>query len=425
MPSLQISPIRFHLDHPAEWDELPRQLTIRGWGFFPKKGPTTGIRAFVGHQVTNATIGHHRPDVRSADGEAPNEFTGFQISTRTPSGKFEVILQLRTDNTDWNTFFRCDARSSRWRLPFALGGGNNAELLTSQLTLTPQHRPRKIRADPLPSFASPTPRLPKLSIVTPSFNQGSWLACCIQSVAAATEPGIEHLIRDGGSSDQTVAVLKAEEPHLHSWVSQSDAGQAAAIAAGFAETMGDDDDLMAWINADDHYLPGALPFVRRFFAKHPTIDVLYGNRVLINETGDEIGRWHLPPHDDDVLKLYDFVPQETLFWRRRIWNKVGGIDPTFHFALDWDLLLRFQAGGAKMLHVPRFLAAFRIHPNQKSAAQIGSFGQSEIDLLRLRTWGREVTATDLINSPVIEAYLRQSARRQLAAQIGLRPALPS
>ena len=102
---------------------------------------------------------------------------------------------------------------------------------------------------------------------------------------------------------------------------------------------------MAWINSDDFYLPGALAFVADYFAWHPDVDVLYGHRVLVDEQSREIGRWFLPKHDPEVLRLNDFVPQETLFWRRRIWDRVGGIDPSYKFALDWDLLLRFQAAG--------------------------------------------------------------------------------
>ncbi|MFM1813546.1 MAG: Hyaluronan synthase [Pseudomonadota bacterium] len=89
--------------------------------------------------------------------------------------------------------------------------------------------------------------------------------------------------------------------------------------------------------------------------------------------------------------MNDFVPQETLFWRRRIWDKVGGIDPSFRFAMDWDLLLRFQAAGAKIVRVPYFLACFRIHSAQKTSAQMHSVGQNEIDRLRERTFGRRIS----------------------------------
>jgi len=166
---------------------------------------------------------------------------------------------------------------------------------------------------------------------------------------------------------------------------------------------------MAWINSDDLYLPGALGYVADYFAQHPEADVIYGHRVLVDENSREIGRWFLPPHDDEVLKLNDFVPQETMFWRRRIWDKVGGIDTSFKFAMDWDLLLRFQAAGAKIVRVPYFLACFRIHSAQKTSAQMGSIGQKEIDALRLRTFGRVISPEEIENHPRLIKYLKKSA----------------
>ena len=193
------------------------------------------------------------------------------------------------------------------------------------------------------------------------------------------------------------------------WTSGPDEGQADAIAKGFAKTSGKPSDIMAWINSDDFYLPGALAFVADYFARHPDVDLIYGHRILVDENSREIGRWFLPTHDDEVLRLYDFVPQETMFWRRRIWDKVGGIDTSFKFAMDWDLLLRFQAAGAKIVRVPYFLACFRIHSAQKTSAQMESVGQKEIDALRLRTFGRVLSPTEIENHPRLLRYLRKSA----------------
>ncbi len=421
MPNSSKPPINFHLDHPGDWNAIPRQLTIRGWVFWAGHGETLGVRALIDGRFVLAALGFHRPDVPAVFPQAPGEFTGYQIATPAPRGKFTVELQMRTASADWQTFFATSARSSRWRRPFALGGGSSADLLATQLSLIPQYAARPIRPEQFPTIPAESTALPKLCIVTPSFNQGQWLEQCIRSVTAGSEPGIRHFVQDGGSTDNSVDVLESHSGKLHSWVSKPDGGQADAIALAFAETSGSDDDLMAWINADDHYLPGTLSFVRRYFLRHPEVDVLYGNRVLIDDAGLEIGRWHLPPHDDEVLRLYDFVPQETLFWRRRIWQKVGGVDPSLQFALDWDLLLRFQAAGANIVHLPRFLAVFRIHAGQKSAAIIGSVGQKEIDQLRQRTFGRDLTPEELVQAPVLEAYLRQSARRELAAKFGWRP----
>lgn len=104
----------------------------------------------------------------------------------------------------------------------------------------------------------------------------------------------------------------------------------------------------------------------------------------------------MPPHDHDVLSWADYVPQETLFWRRRIWNKAGGhIDESFQFAMDWDLLLRFRDAGANFVRLPRFLAAFRVHPSQKTSANISDIGFREMERLRFRCHGRAVSPQEV------------------------------
>ena len=199
-----------------------------------------------------------------------------------------------------------------------------------------------------------------------------------------------------------------------------DFGQADAIAQAFAKTSGGPDDVMAWINSDDFYLPGALGFVAGFFSQHPDIDVLYSHRLVVDQNSQEIARWFLPRHNAKILHLNDFVPQETLFWRRRIWDKVGGLDTSLKFAMDWDLLLRFQAAGAKIVRVPYFLACFRVHPAQKTAAAMHSVGQPEIDRLRTRANGREIPPGELETNPLLLRYLRRSAFIEFLWKLGLR-----
>jgi hypothetical protein len=132
-----------------------------------------------------------------------------------------------------------------------------------------------------------------------------------------------------------------------------------------------------------------LAYVAAYFNQHPGIDVVYGHRILIDENDQQIGRWVLPAHDDDVLSWADYIPQETLFWRRRIWDKLGGkVDESFRFAMDWDLLVRFHAAGAKFHRLPRFLGAFRVHEQQKTSAVINGIGQQEMDRIRERLLGR-------------------------------------
>ena len=147
---------------------------------------------------------------------------------------------------------------------------------------------------------------------------------------------------------------------------------------------------MAYLNSDDLLLPGSLAYVARYFAAHPEVDVIYGQRVMVDEHDRQIGIWVLPPHDDEELALLDFVPQETLFWRRSAWEAAGAhVDASLSFAMDWDLLLRFRESGARIVRVPRFLGAFRVHEDQKTA---NWFDQAliECEALRLRVHGRPI-----------------------------------
>jgi hypothetical protein len=99
-------------------------------------------------------------------------------------------------------------------------------------------------------------------------------------------------------------------------------------------------EIMAYLNSDDILLPGTLAYVARVFAADPAVDIIYGHRICIDEEGMEIGRWLLPKHDREAIKWFNYNPQETMFWRRRVWDALGGLDETFRFAVDWDFILR-------------------------------------------------------------------------------------
>jgi GT2 family glycosyltransferase len=144
---------------------------------------------------------------------------------------------------------------------------------------------------------------------------------------------------------------------------------------------------MAWLNSDDFISPRALRFVAEYFARHPEVDVIYGNRIIIDDSDREVGRWIMPRHDPATLEWIDYVPQETLFWRKRVWDIVGGIDPSFQFALDWDLLARFQQAGAKIVRLPYFLGCFRVHREQKTSQHIHTIGNEEMIRIRSRFHG--------------------------------------
>lgn len=277
--------------------------------------------------------------------------------------------------------------------------------LKPKLGILYQHEPKHFYL-PLGYFRARAPKAtPTISIVTPSFNQGWFLEQTINSVLAQGYPRLEYVIQDGGSTDQTLEILKRYQNSFTHWESAPDRGQTHALNLGFRHATGE---IMAYLNSDDLLLPGALNYVARYFVAHPKVDVVYGNRILIDEYGAEVGRWVLPPHDNEVLTWRDYIPQETLFWRRSLWEKVGGaFDESFHFAMDWDLLLRFRDAGAKFAHLPRFLGAFRFHPSQKTSAQMADTGAKEIRRLRERSHQRTVTKEE-IDWHALE-YLRRHA----------------
>jgi len=245
-----------------------------------------------------------------------------------------------------------------------------------------------------------------ISIVTPSFSQGGFIERTLLSVLEQNYPNLEYFVQDGGSTDNTQAILKEYNEKLSGWKSENDSGQSQAINRGFDRTSGE---IMAWLNSDDLLLPNTLAIISNYFQTHPDIDVVYGNRLLIDENDMEIGRWLLPGHSDTALSWADYIPQETLFWRRSIWEKAGGeIDESFRFAMDWDLLTRFRNSGAKFSHIPIFLGAFRIHQAQKTSAAISDIGYQEMDKIRERELGK-LPAANEINKAVLPFLLRHIA----------------
>ncbi len=285
-------------------------------------------------------------------------------------------------------------------------GAIRKRTMAIKLGVLQHHPPKPLVVPEKYARRTPTPRrFPKVSIVTPSYNQGAYIEQTLRSVLEQSYPDLEYIVMDGGSKDDTVTILKRYGEQLSHWQSESDGGQSNALNEGFKKTTGD---IMYYINSDDLLLPGAIHYVVDYFNRHPKVDVVYGHRILIDENGNEIGRWVMPGHDGKVLSWADYVPQETMFWRRGIWERAGGqIDTSFKFAMDWDLILRFREAGAVFKRLPRFLGAFRVHPQQKSIGEIEENGVPEMTLLRKRCLGREVCL------PEIKKHLRSYMARHL------------
>jgi glycosyltransferase involved in cell wall biosynthesis len=279
-------------------------------------------------------------------------------------------------------------------------------LITPRLGILNQYSPRPLYtpAHYRRRITVPRDEWPVISIVTPSYNQAGFLPRTIESVLGQEYPRLEYIIQDGASTDGTPDILEKYRGRLAHVESSRDNGQAHAINLGFRHANGE---ILAYLNSDDLLLPGALHYVADYFRRHPEVDVIYGHRVIVNEHDEEIGRWVLPPHNDHILFWADYVPQESLFWRRGIWEKIGArLDESYQFALDWDLLLRFVQAGARIRRVPRFLAAFRVHPRQKTSARIDDLGTEEMGRIREKYLGRAVTQHEV--DATIRPYLRRS-----------------
>ena len=257
---------------------------------------------------------------------------------------------------------------------------------------TPPGRWRESGSVPVPG-SSPTGI--QFLGTTPTLNAEQHLEETLSSVLDQGYPDLRYGVVDGGSRDGTVSIMKRYTERLDFTESAPDRGQTEAIGKGFSRLLKEEareglTRIMFWLNSDDLLLPGSLQFVAGYFRSHPEIDVVYGHRIIIDSRGREIGRWILPRHNRKALRWVDYVPQETLFWRERAWNEVGGLDPDFQFAMDWDLLLRFQDKGHRIVRLPYFLGCFRFHSKQKtqahlSAVEAGNPDPSQQEFGRIRS----------------------------------------
>jgi glycosyltransferase involved in cell wall biosynthesis len=202
-----------------------------------------------------------------------------------------------------------------------------------------------------------------ISIVTPSYNHARYVEETIQSVLSQDYPQLEYLIVDSGSTDGTIDVIRKYEDKLVWWVSQKDQGQTDAINRGFARATGD---ILAWLNSDDTYEPGAVTAAIKYLQEHPDIGMVYGDCNYINESGDVIGRLHSAQTNYLLLRRgYTHIPQQTMFFRADLWRRLGPLDPSFYFAMDYDLWTRIAAHAA-IRYVPQTRANFRLHASRKT-----------------------------------------------------------
>jgi glycosyltransferase involved in cell wall biosynthesis len=207
--------------------------------------------------------------------------------------------------------------------------------------------------------------LPRITIVTPSFNQGKYIERTIRSVLQQHYPDLEYIVVDGGSTDETVSVLKRYEGRLR-WISEKDSGQSEAINKGFRLAKGA---IVAWLNSDDIYLPGALDKVGQYFAEHPEVMMVYGEGNMLDEAGNIKCRFPFTEPKYDLWKLIyfgDYILQQATFFRRSVFDAIEMLNESLHYTMDWDLFIRIGKR-FRVDYMPEYLGAIREHGEAKTS----------------------------------------------------------
>jgi glycosyltransferase involved in cell wall biosynthesis len=208
--------------------------------------------------------------------------------------------------------------------------------------------------------------LPRVTIVTPSFNQARFLEATIHSVLTQDYPRIDYIIVDGGSTDGSLNIIRKYANRLAWWVSEKDRGQTDAINKGFAHAKGE---ILAWLNSDDTYEPKAVGKAVIYLIEHPEVGMIYSDANYIDEDGAVIGKFPAAQTDYHLLRQgYVHIPQQTTFFRTDLWRAIGPLDPSFYFAMDYDLWTRIARHTQIKYLLGQTFSNFRIHTSGKTIA---------------------------------------------------------
>jgi glycosyltransferase involved in cell wall biosynthesis len=204
---------------------------------------------------------------------------------------------------------------------------------------------------------------PLVTIVTPSFNQVSFLEATIQSVLSQDYPKIEYILVDGGSQDGSLEIIKKYADRFAYWVSEQDRGHADALNKGFSRANGK---IWAWLNSDDTYYPEAVSRAVRFLVENPDVGMVYGDADLTDDQGNIIGEF--AARQTDYYRMLEgsvHIPQATTFIRASVWQQIGELDLSLFFGFDYDLWVKISKI-TKIKYLPQKWATFRLHGEGKS-----------------------------------------------------------
>ncbi|MGA7193142.1 MAG: glycosyltransferase family 2 protein [Anaerolineales bacterium] len=236
-----------------------------------------------------------------------------------------------------------------------------------------------------------------VSIVTPSFNQSSYLEQTIRSVLEQDYSDIEYIVIDGASTDGSVEIIKKYSPRLAYWISEKDLGQADAINKGIRCANGE---IVAWLNSDDYYLPDAIKSAVSAFESNPQAVMVYGNMLAVDQIGQTINQLYYRQLNLEDLLCFQIIGQPAVFMRRAAFEKAGGLDLNFHFMLDHQLWLKIAAQGP-IVHVDQTWSAARYHPLAKNRLKAAEFGR---EAFRILDWVE--TQSDL--APILNRVHRRA-----------------
>lgn len=253
-------------------------------------------------------------------------------------------------------------------------------------------------------------RLPRISVITPSYNQGEFIEKTICSVCTQDYHNLEHIVIDGGSTDATGDVLERYKSTFAYCVSERDRGQSEAINKGFRRATGE---LLCWLNSDDCLEPGTLAYVGAYFNAHPEVDMIAGGVRRVDAHGRELtvepGRYVNRQQLLTYWRGYD-MHQPSIFWRRRVYEALGGVNERLHLTMDFDYWLRAAAARFHIASVDRTLSCTILHDRQKTARGYASYRRHQLKDA-LRHYGLPHRLEDLPLSVALYEHLIRTAVR--------------
>jgi len=210
--------------------------------------------------------------------------------------------------------------------------------------------------------------LPKITIVTPSFNQASFIRETIESVINQDYPNFEYFVADGGSTDGSVDIIREYEDKITWWISEKDDGQSDAINKGFRRSTGE---LCAWVNSDDVLLPNCLREIAEFYLANNQPDIIHSNCIYINADSKIMGMSVVPKQTYFFARRYVwFINEPAVFYKTSVIRKNNYLNPKFHMVMDVDMWIKLMKMDCRFEHIPKFLGAFRWHENSKTSQAI-------------------------------------------------------